>query len=123
MICFENNREYILRPADLSQFRQHIDPLLEEGEEILAVCQTIRDGIVFTTLRVIAVDIQGMLGTETDVCSLFYRSAHSFAAERVGEDRCVLELFLAGQKQVRFTFDYADACLSALTTAIAKFTV
>lgn len=122
MICFENNREYILRPAELSQFEQFVTPLLERDEEILAVCQTVRDGMVFTTHRVIAVDIQGMLGTETDVCSLFYRIVRSFAAEREG-DTCLLELYLAGQKQVKFTFDYPHANLSALTTAIAKFTV
>jgi len=120
MICFENNHEYVLRPAELSQFQSHV--FLEEDEEILAVCQTVRDGMIFTTSRIIAVDIQGMLGTQTDVCSLFFRSVQSFAVE-YGDGSALLELFLAGQKQVRFVFDYPDANLSALTTAIAKFTV
>lgn len=122
MICFENNREYILRPADLSQFEAYILPVLGEDEEILSVCQTVRDGMIFTTSRVIAVDIQGMLGTQTDICSLYFRSVQSFAAERE-DNSCVLELYLAGQKHVRFTFDFPDANLSALTTAIARFTV
>lgn len=119
MICFENNREYTLRPAELSQFESYIS--LNDDEDILAVCQTVRDGMIFTTCRVIAVDIQGMLGTQTDVCSLYFRSVQSFAVEH-SELSSLLELFLAGQKQVRFVFDYPDANLSALTTAIAKFT-
>ena len=122
MICFENNREYVLRPAELSQFEDYVLPMLSEDEEILSVCQTVRDGMIFTSARVIAVDIQGMLGTQTDTCSLFFRSVQSFATERE-DDVCMLELFLSGQKRVRFTFDFADANLSALTTAIAKFTV
>lgn len=122
MICFENNHEYILRPAELSQFEAYLTEDLEEGEELLAVCQTVRDGMIFTSRRIIAVDIQGMLGTETDTCALFYRSVQSFAVERLG-DSSVLDLYLAGQKQVRFVFDFPDANLSALTTAIARFTV
>lgn len=121
-LCFENNHEYILHPADHSLFDHYISPILEEDEEILVVCQTVRDGMIFTSRRVIAVDIQGMLGTQTDVCALLYRTVRSFAIEREDE-RCILELFLAGQKQVRFTFDFANANLSALTTAIAKYTV
>ncbi len=122
MICFENNHEYLLHPAEYSQYEAYISPMLEEEEEILAVCQTVHDGMVFTGRRIIAVDIQGMLGTEADVCSLFYRTVRSFALEKE-PDRCRLELFLAGQKQLCFVFDYPDADISVLATAISRFTL
>ncbi len=122
MLCFENNHEYVLYPAELSQFETYISPVLGENEEIIAVCQTVRDGMIFTSERIIAVDIQGMLGTQTDIGCLYFRSVQSFAVDR-SEHSSLLELFLAGQKQVRFIFESTDINLSALTTAIAKFTV
>lgn len=122
MICFENNREYILHPAEYSQFETYISPVLEEDEQILAVCQTVRDGMIFTSRRVVAVDIQGMMGVEADVCSLFFRSVRSFALDKE-EGRSRLELFLAGQKQLCFVFEQPEADLSALVTAISRFTL
>lgn len=122
MICFENNREYVLRPAEYAPFEDSVAPLLEEEETVLLVCQAAGNGMIFTNRRVIAVDVQGMLGTQSDVCSLFYRSAQTFACDR-GEESCSLEVFLAGHKMVRFLFDYPDADLSPVTTALARFTL
>lgn len=122
MICFENNREYMLRPADYAPFEDSVAPLLEGEESVLLVCQAAGNGMVFTNRRVIAVDVQGMLGTQTDVCSLYYRSVQTFASDRA-DGFTTLELFLAGHKMVRFVFDYPDADLSAITTALARFTI
>ena len=122
MICFENNREYLLQPADYTPFEGCILPLLEEEEQVLLVCQAAGNGMVFTNRRVIAVDVQGMLGTQTDVCSLFFRSVQGFASDRA-DGFSTLELFLAGHKQVRFRFEFPDADLSPVTTAISRFTL
>lgn len=122
MICFENNKEYLLQPADYAPFEGSVLPLLEEEEQVLLVCQATGNGTVFTNRRVIAVDVQGMLGTQSDVCSLFYRTVQGFASDR-GDGFSVLELFLAGHKQVRFRFDYPDADLTPVTTAISRFTL
>lgn len=122
MICFENNHEYILHPAEYAPFEGSVAPLLEEEESVLLVCQAAGNGMIFTNRRVIAVDVQGMLGTQSDVCSLYYRSVQTFASDRV-EDACTLELFLAGHKMVRFRFDFAAADLTPVTTAISRFTI
>jgi len=122
MICFENNREYVLCPADYTHFEDCVAPLLEEDEPVLLVCRAAGNGMVFTNRRVIAVDVQGMLGTQTDVCSLHYRSVQTFASDRT-QSFCTLELFLAGHKMVRFVFDYSDADLTPVTTAISRFTI
>lgn len=122
MICFENNREYILRPAEYAQFSDYVTPTLGEDENILSVCQTVQDGIIFTDRRVIAVDIQGMLGTQADVCSLPYRSVRSFAFD-IEELSSVMDLFFSGQKMVRFRFDFPDMDISMLATVISRFTL
>lgn len=122
MIYFENNREYILRPAEAAQYEHFAAPVLESDEELLIVCQTVCDGFLFTDRRVIAVDVQGMLGTHADVCSLLYSSVSSFALDREGENG-TLELFLAGHKRIRFVFDRSGAELPALTAAISKYTI
>lgn len=122
MICFENNREYILRPAEYSQFFDYVAPMLGEDEEILSVCQTLQDGMIFTDRRVIAVDIQGMLGTQADVCSLLYRTVRSFAFD-IEENASVIDFFLAGQKMVRFRFDFPDMDIPMLATVLSRFTL
>jgi|GEM_PF-1981915 len=122
MICFENNREYILRPAEYSQFAEYVDPMLEEGEDILAVCQTAQDGMIFTSRRVIAVDICGMLGTQADVCALLFRTVRSFAFD-IEDEYSLLELFLAGEKKVGFRFGFPGMDISALATAVSRFTL
>ncbi len=122
MICFENNHEYVLRPADYAHFEASVLPLLEEEELVLLVCQSAGNGMIFTNRRVIAVDVQGMLGTCSDVCSLHYRSVQTFACDRE-ENSSTIELFLSGHKMVRFRLDYPDADLTPVTTAVARFTV
>ena len=122
MICFENNREYVLHPAEYAPFEGSVAPLLEDEETVLLVCQAAGNGMIFTNRRVVAVDVQGMLGTQSDVCSLYFRSVQSFAFDR-GEDSCTLELFLAGHKMVRFRLDYPDADLIPVTTALSRFTI
>ncbi len=122
MICFENNREYILRPADYSQFSDYVAPMLGEDEELLQVCQTVRDGMIFTDRRVIAVDIQGMLGTQADVCSLHYRTVRSFAFD-IEDEYSILDVFLGGDKKVRFRFDFSGMDIPMLATVLSRFTL
>ncbi len=122
MICFENNREYILRQAEYSQFSDYTSPLLGEDEQLLTVCQTLQDGMIFTDHRVIAVDIQGMLGTQADVCSLYYRTVRSFAFD-IEDSYSVLDFFLAGDKTVRFRFDFPGMDISMLATVLSRFTL
>ena len=54
MIDFENPTYLKLRPVQDSKLDRLVAPLLCPGEEIVQTFQSVRDGVVFTTRRVIA---------------------------------------------------------------------
>src|SRR5699024_12694884 len=62
MIDFENPTYLKLRPVRDSKLERLVAPLLCPGEEIVQTFQSVRDGVVFTTRRVIAVNVQGVTG-------------------------------------------------------------
>ena len=58
MIDFENADYLKLRPVSPASFEKMVVPLFVPGEQIVAAFQSIRDGIVFTNRRVIAINVQ-----------------------------------------------------------------
>lgn len=58
--------------------------LLTEGEEIELGFKLIRDTFIFTTKRLIVVDIQGMTGSKTEYLSIVYKSISRFSIETAG---------------------------------------
>ena len=62
MIDFENPSFLKLRPVQDSKLERLVQPMLIAGEEIVQTFQGMRDGVVFTDRRVIAVHVQGRTG-------------------------------------------------------------
>ena len=62
MIDFENKEVLKLRPADDEDFSKYVSPMFVEGEYIIQAFRSIRDGIIFTNKRMIAINIQGVTG-------------------------------------------------------------
>ena len=62
MTDLENMLFLKLRPVTDSRLTEQVTPLLCEGEAILQPFQGLRDGVVFTDRRVIAVNTQGFTG-------------------------------------------------------------
>ena len=73
MIDFENPTYLKLRPVRDSKLERMVEPLLCPGEEIVQTFQSVRDGVVFTTRRVIAVNVQGVTGMKKAFTILPYR--------------------------------------------------
>ena len=82
MIDFENPTYLKLRPVQDSKLDRLVAPLLCPGEEIVQTFQSVRDGVVFTTRRVIAVNVQGVTGMKKafTVRGLPYRRIQAYAA-------------------------------------------
>ena len=85
MIDFRNAEYVKLRLVPDTDFAQMLSPLLTPGEEILSSCRSIRDGIVFTSKRMITINIQGVTGLPPCptagfvlVSSLFRRNSGRF---------------------------------------------
>ena len=47
---------------------KNVNALLLEGEQIVGAYKTVRDQVVFTSHRIIMVDMQGVTGTQMTVC-------------------------------------------------------
>lgn len=72
MIDFNNASFLKLRPAKNETFYSMISELLIDGEQVLQSFQNVRDGVIFTTKRIFAINIQGLTGKKRDITSLPY---------------------------------------------------
>ena len=70
MIDFKNGSFFKLKPVDSNTYSNILTPMFVNGEEIVATFKGIRDGVVFTNKRIIAINVQGLTGTKKDFSSL-----------------------------------------------------
>ena len=84
MIDFENPSFLKLRPVQDSKLERLVQPMLIAGEEIVQTFQGMRDGVVFTDRRVIAVNVQGLTGMKKAFTILPYSRVQAFAVESAG---------------------------------------
>lgn len=104
MIDFENNSVFKLSPVAPESMMERVGPLLVEGEVIIAAFKAIRDSVVFTSKRVIALNVQGITGKKVDYTSLPYSKVQAYSVETSGlfDLDCELDLFFSGIGKVRF---------------------
>lgn len=70
--------------TDISSAKQEFGPSLIRNEEILAAYKWARDQVVFTTHRIIHVDVQGLTGRKKSFISYPHSSIHKFSKESAG---------------------------------------
>lgn len=106
MIDFQNASYMKLGRIDYSQVASQIDPLLIEGEQGYLAFKGMRDYIVFTSKRIIAVNIQGITGKKKDYTSLPFNRVQAFSVETAGtfDLDAELELWFSGLGRVKFEF-------------------
>lgn len=106
MIDFKNAEYLKLMEADLSKGTKQVEDMLIPGEQVIACFKGLRDGVVFTTKRVIAFNVQGITGKKTDYTSLPYKRVQAFSVETAGmvDLDSELHLWLSGLGKVRFEF-------------------
>lgn len=83
-----------------------IEPILIDGETIISEYSAIRDFVVFTNKRIIAVNVQGLTDTKKDFSSLPYSKIQAFSIETAGmlDLDCELEIYMSGLGKVKFEF-------------------
>ena len=91
-----------------------------EGESIISTFKGIRDGVVFTNKRIIAINVQGLTGTKKDFTSLPYSKIQAFSVETAGvfDLDSELELWFSGLGKVKFEF-VKNANVSAICKMIS----
>ena len=70
--------------TDVDSARQEFGDLLVRTEEILAAYKWVRDQAVFTTHRIIHIDVQGITGRKKSYTSIPYKSINKFSKESSG---------------------------------------
>jgi len=105
MIDFKNG-EFVKLKQTTEAAVGDINPLLISGEEIISSYKGIRDYVVFTTHRIISVNVQGITGKKKDFTSMPYSKIQVFSVETAGvlDLDSELELYFSGIGKVKFEF-------------------
>ena len=106
MIDFKNAGFFKLKAVQKAPFMDLVSALLLENEQVIGIFQGMRDGVVFTTMRIISVNVQGVTGKKKDFTSMPYSKIQLFSVETAGTfDRDAdLELWFSGAGKVKFEF-------------------
>lgn len=106
MIDFENGSIIKLSRAKDEGPTKDVQALLIPGEAVLSVFKSVRDYVLFTDKRIIAVNVQGMTGKKKDFTSLPYSKIQIFSVETSGhfDMESELELYISGVGKIRFEF-------------------
>jgi len=99
-----------------------ISSIFIENERILGTYQALRDGIVFTNKRIIAINVQGITGKKKDFTSLPYSKIQAFSIETAGviDLDSELELWFSGLGKVKFEF-VSNANVSEICRTISTY--
>ncbi len=83
-INFSQNAVFNLKPISTESVRSEVNGLLIEGEKVEMAFQTIRDQLIFTNKRIIAVDVQGITGKRKSFSTMPYSRIQYFAIQTPG---------------------------------------
>lgn len=121
MIDFQNGDIFKLRNTGRFQNEKLIAPLFVSDEEFLGEYQAIRDFVIFTNKRAIAVNVQGVTGKKKDFTSLPYSKIQLFSIETSGvlDLDSELEIYLSGVGKVVFEFT-GQSDITAIARAIGE---
>lgn len=98
-INFNEDSVWNLRPIKPESVRADVNGLLISGEVIVSAFQTVRDQLVFTNKRIIAIDVQGMTGKKKTFSTLPYSKVQFFTIQTPG----FMELFADTELMLMFS--------------------
>ena len=122
MIDFEKASVFKLAQCDPSEIAAGVTPLLVNGEQLVDAYKGPRDHVVFTTKRIIAVNVQGITGKKKDFTSLPFCKVVAFSTETAGtfDLDAELDLWFSGLGKVRLEFK-GNADIRQLGQMIATY--
>ena len=83
-INFNCNSAWNLSPINVAEVRDEVNGLLINGELILSAFKAVRDQLIFTNKRIIAVDVQGITGKRKSFSSMPYSKIQFFTVQSPG---------------------------------------
>ncbi|MCT7657442.1 PH domain-containing protein [Mycobacterium deserti] len=106
MIDFQNGTYVKLGPSDPQQVAAELAPILVDDERVHLSFRGMRDSVVFTDKRLIAINVQGLTGKKRDYSSLPYNKIQAWSIETAGrfDLDAELELWFSGLGKIRLDF-------------------
>ena len=106
MIDFKNCEYLKLTKVRSDANASTVRGILIPGEEIISEYKSIRDFVMFTNKRIIAVNVQGITGKKKDFTSLPYSKIQAFSVETAGvfDLDAELEIYFSGLGEVKLEF-------------------
>lgn len=119
MIDFENKGFFKLKQN--REYAEKVTSLLLEDEKIIDAYKSMRDGVVFTNKRIIAVNVQGLTGSKKDFTTLPYKNIVAYSIETSGtfDLDSELEIHFSSLGKVRFEFT-GNTAIVEISQSIAQ---
>ncbi len=104
MIDFKNKSFVKMKPYD--DYAEKVENLLLPDEKVVRAFKSMRDGVVFTDKRIIAVNVQGITGKKRDFTSIPYSKITTYSVETAGtfDLDAELEIYMSAVGSVKFEF-------------------
>ena len=95
-----------LKKVKDDEFDKVVFELLTDDEKVIGAYQSVRDGILFTNKRIIAINIQGVTGKKKDFTSIPYSKITTYSLESSGvfDIDSELQVFVSGLGRIDFQF-------------------
>jgi hypothetical protein len=122
VIDFNNGSVFKLSACAIDDIAPQVAPLLVHDERIVSTFKAVRDFVLFTDKRMIAVNVQGVTGKKRDFTSLPYSKVQAFSVETAGtfDLDAELDLWFSGLGKVRLEFK-GNADIRQLGQMIATY--
>lgn len=126
MVDFKNGT-YLKLKHQQGVYDKELEPILVNGEQIIASFKTMRDGVVFTNKRLITINVQGLTGAKKDYSSLPYSKIQAFSVETPGMMEwgtadSELELWFSGLGKIKLEF-HRDTDIKQICKLISTYTL
>ena len=83
-VNFNQDSVWNLKPIRVDAVKGEVNGLLIGGEEVVMAFQTVRDQLIFTNKRIIAVDVQGITGKRKSFSTMPYSKIQYFSIQTPG---------------------------------------
>lgn len=123
-INFNKESAWNLKPIAVNEVREEVNGLLLETEQIVCAFKTIRDQLIFTNKRIIAVDVQGLSGKRKSFSTMPYSKVQFFSIQTPGFAEIVpdSELYLMFSNGFTAKFEFSgNVDIGAIGRMISKF--
>lgn len=107
-VNFNQDSVWNLKPIRVDAVKGEINGLLIGGEEVVMAFQTVRDQLLFTNKRIIAVDVQGITGKRKSFSTMPYSKIQYFSIQTPGFGELIpdSELFIMFSNTFTAKFEF-----------------